>query len=149
MEYSKYDNTNIYNKFTDNDKEELNLLSIQHIADIIFIISDILSYIATLESVDLIYSKYNDKLDIIPNPDIPVLQSALLSLLARMLYNQVGFTRYSHLVERKMNGEIDYSLSPNININTGNVLKTAGTFYGLMAAIEIFNRDLQQPIFGV
>ena len=48
-----------------------------------------------------------------------------------------------------MNGEITYSLQPNMDINTSNILKTIGAFYAVIAAIGIYYRDISQPIFGI
>lgn len=49
----------------------------------------------------------------------------------------------------KWGGGYEHSLKPNVDINLANIFKTIGSFYGLIAAIEIYNRDLQQPIFGI
>ncbi|MBC5629229.1 hypothetical protein H8S20_10015 [Clostridium sp. NSJ-6] len=147
MKNSNYED--IYIRMNENDKEELRLLNIQHRADVICIISDIFSYRATLESIELVYSRYDNTADQIANPDIPAIKAALLLLIARLIYNQIGFIRYDHLYERKMRGGYEHSLKPNVDINLANIFKTIGSFYGLIAAIEIYNRDLQQPIFGI
>ena len=55
----------------------------------------------------------------------------------------------NHVYEKKMNGEITYSLQPNMDINTSNILKTIGAFYSVIAAIGIYYRDISQPIFGI
>ena len=139
-EYNKFENNSKENSITQEDEEELYLLGIQKNADIICIISDILSYIATIESIELIYSA---------NPDIPTLQSAILLFLTRLIYTQIAFIRFNHVYEKKMNGEITYSLQPNMDINTSNILKTIGAFYSVIAAIGIYYRDISQPIFGI
>lgn len=151
-----YNESNINNQynidisnFSEDDKEELYLLNIQKFADIIFIVSDVISYISTKESIDLIYSKYGFIPDRIPNPDVSAIQSIVLTLAARLIYTQIGFIRYEHLYDKKINGELEYSLKPNVDINISNIFRTVGNFYGLMAAIEIYNRDMGQPIFGI
>ena len=54
--YSDYNEGNIdFESITEYDKEELYLLNIQHSAEIIIILSDILSYVSTIESIELIY----------------------------------------------------------------------------------------------
>lgn len=50
-EYNKFENNSKENSITQEDEEELYLLGIQKNADIICIISDILSYIATMQPV--------------------------------------------------------------------------------------------------
>ena len=107
-EYNKFENNSKENSITQEDEEELYLLGIQKNADIICIISDILSYIATIESIELIYSRYNDT-NYSANPDIPTLQSAILLFLTRLIYTQIAFIRFNHVYEKKMNGEITYS----------------------------------------
>ena len=146
-EYNKFENNSKENSITQEDEEELYLLGIQKNADIICIISDILS-IATIESIELIYSRYNDT-NYSANPDIPTLQSAILLFLTRLIYTQIAFIRFNHVYEKKMNGEITYSLQPNMDINTSNILKTIGAFYSVIAAIGIYYRDISQPIFGI
>ena len=147
-EYNKFENNSKENSITQEDEEEWYLLGIQKNADIICIISDILSYIATIESIELIYSRYNDT-NYSDNPDIPTLQSAILLFLTRLIYTQIAFIRFNHVYEKKMNGEITYSLQPNMDINTSNILKTIGAFYSVIAAIGIYYRDISQPIFGI
>lgn len=80
---------------------------------------------------------------------MPALQSAYLSLFARLTFAHVAFTKYDHLYEEYMNGEIDYSLEPNLNINKASVFGVVSYVYGLYGAIGIYERDLSQPIFGI
>lgn len=70
-------------------------------------------------------------------------------MLARVAYTAISFIRYQHLYERKINGEFDFSLEPNVNANISNILRTLGTYYALIAAIGIYNRDISQPIIGI
>lgn len=148
--YSDYNEGNIdFESITEYDKEELYLLNIQHSADIIVILSDILSYVSTIESIELIYNKYDKNTKRVPNPDIPAVQSIQLLMLARVAYTAISFIRYQHLYERKINGEFDFSLEPNVNANISNILRTLGTYYALIAAIGIYNRDISQPIIGI
>lgn len=139
---------NIDDYFSEDDKNELHLLNIQRVADIINIASDIFSYISTLESIELVYSKY-DNAEKTANPDIPAVQSAVFATLGRFLYTQIGFIRYDHLYNKKVNGQYNYSLKPNIDINISNIFRLVGTFYSIIAAFEIYYRDLGQPILGI
>lgn len=148
--YSDYNERNIdYDSITNEDKEELYLLNIQHSADILDILADVLSYISTIESIELIYNKYDSNPKNMPNPDIPALQSLAIIMLNRIVYTRLGFIRYKHVYEKKVNGEFEFSLQPYININISNILKTIGTYYGLLALIDIYVRDGNQPIIGV
>ena len=145
----KDNNINNINNMSQEDIESLELLNIQKIAQIMFIYSDILAYISTLEGIQLIYSKYNSNSENMFNPDIPAVQSAYIAILAKSIITQIGFTRFSHIYEKYINGEIDYSINPNININIGNVLGLISYSYLLVGVKGIYERDLSQPIFGV
>ena len=138
-----------YSSFSETDLLYLNLLSYQHVADIMVIIGSLLSYISTIESVELIYSRYNGGTENMPNPDIPAVQSAQLSVMARFIYTQLGFIRFENLKERKAKGEINFSLEPDMYVNISNILGTSGALYALLAAYGIYERDLSQPIIGI
>ena len=114
----------------------------------IFIYSDFLSYKSTLESIELIYDKYNNKRSD-ANPDVPALEAAYLSLLGKGVTAQIGFSRYNVLYERYLNGEIDYSLEPNRYLNIGNILSIVAYAYLLEGVKGIYDRDLSQPILGI
>ena len=47
------ENNNFYN-LTDEDVETLRLLDLQLYGNLVFIVSDVLSYISTIESIDLV-----------------------------------------------------------------------------------------------
>ncbi|NLK95391.1 MAG: hypothetical protein GX275_09420 [Clostridiales bacterium] len=132
---------------SDNDKEVLNLLYTQHAADIIVIIADILSYISTIESINLVYSKYNLS-NIIHNPDIPAVNSSILLFFARSIYTKISIIRYNNLIIQKENGEFNYSLEPDSQIIFSNILDLLSYYYRIIGSIGIYNRDINQPVFG-
>ena len=145
--YNRADNN--INNISPEDIGNLELLNTQKTAQIMFIYSDILSYISTLEGIELIYSKYNNNEQAMFNPDIPALQSAYLALFGKVIITEVGFTRYNHQLEKFINGQINYSLEPNVNINIGNSLGLISYLYLLSGAQGIYQRDLSQPVFGI
>ena len=61
----------------------------------------------------------------------------------------VAFTKYEILNKKLKNGEINYSLQPNADINTANILSAIGYMYALRGAQGIYDRDITQPVFGV
>ncbi|WP_294342595.1 hypothetical protein [uncultured Clostridium sp.] len=145
MEYE----SNYYN-FSESDIENLKLLDEQLRAQTMFIYSDFLSYLATIEGIQLIYSKYDPNIPSdIYNPDITALQSLYVAIIARLMIANVAFTKYDILINKFYNGEIDFSLQPNIDINISNVLSTLGYMYALRGARGIYERDITQPVFGV
>lgn len=156
VDYNYSDSKNDYNErnidfesITEYDKEELYLLNIQHSADILGILSSILSYLSTVESFELIYNKYDKTPKRAANPDVPLVQSMQLLMVSRVMYTVISFLKYQLLYERKINGDFNFSLEPNVNANISNILRTLGTYYGLMAGIGIYNRDITRPIIGV
>lgn len=146
MYNSYYSNFNM----KESDKNTLKLLNIQKLAVSMNISSDLLSYISTNESIQLVYNKYLDNPLSTPNPDIPALQSAYLSYLARIILAQIAFSRYNTLYEQSLTDEgINFSLTPNININIGNVFGIISYYYILQGTKGIYDRDLNNPIFGI
>lgn len=139
---------NFYN-FTDEDVETLRLLNLQLYGNLVFIVSDLLSYISTIESINLVYSKYENTSENLPNPDVPALQSAYLAVIARSILFDVGFARYGQIVEKFNNGEIDFSLSPDEDINLGNIFGVISFMYLLRGTMGIYERDLSLPVFGL
>ncbi|SFC13465.1 hypothetical protein [Clostridium uliginosum] len=137
--------------FTEEDIEKLRLLDIQRRAQIISIYASILSYMSTIEGIELIYSKYtnNSNSNNVPNPDIPALQSVYLGLITRSIFTEIGVNKYNMLYEKYINGKITYSLKPNIDINIGNMLGIISSYYTLRGTKGIYDRDINQPIFGI
>lgn len=134
---------------SESDLRELNLLDIQLKAQVLGIIANILAYISTEESIQLVYSKYTEEEEKIPNPDLPALQSAYIALLVQVVFTELGFSRYNDLYEKYLNGELKYSLEPNIKINIANVLGIISSIYGLQATQEFYRRSTSQPIVGI
>lgn len=118
--------------------------------------SSMLSYYSTLAGIELLNVKHenNDRLEAIDQSlfyaaDILAIQSLLFGIISRYNFMQIGFIKYNELYESYENGEISYSLQPNIDINIGNVLGMLSSFYSYRGALGIYERDLQQPIYGV
>ncbi|MGG7175957.1 hypothetical protein ACQPU1_00085 [Clostridium paraputrificum] len=151
MKHNSNESSNNFKNYniSSDDMEELRLLNIQLGADIIAIISDILSYTSTRQSIDLVYSKYNGEPGDVTMPDVTALESLYVGLIARFIYTEISFIRYDHLYEKYMNGEIEYSLQPDLDIINGNMLRNIGVFYSIRGAWGIYDRDTNQPVFGI
>lgn len=139
---------NYYN-FSESDIENLKLLYEQLRAQTMFIYSDFLSYLSTIEGIQLIYSKYDSSISNIYNPDITALQSLYAAIVARLMIANVAFTKYDILIDKFNNGEINFSLQPNVDINIANILSIMGYMYALRGTQGIYDRDITQPVFGV
>ena len=149
--YNENTKTNSAKNFTEDDIELLRLLDTQKCAQTISIYANILSYISTLEGIELIYSKYNKGVNSneLPNPDIPALQSVYLGLISKSMTTEIGFIKYNKLYKKYINGEITYSLRPNIDINLGNIFGLISLYYTLNGTKGIYKRNIDQPIFGI
>lgn len=101
--------------------KELSLMILQLGAINIRFYADYLAYISILESIQLVYNKYQKNKNIKVNPDIPAIQSAICYFLSRVILANVAFTRYDELYKKY--GETQYRdlLQPNAYINVGNI----------------------------
>lgn len=48
-----------------------------------------------------------------------------------------------------MEGEFNYSLEPNMDVNIGNMLGLLGLMYTFAGAKEFVIRDTNLPVFGI
>lgn len=135
--------------FSAEEIEALNLLDIQLNAQLVGIVSDLLSYEATIEGIKLVYSKHNGESMTAYKQDVLAIQSVYLGIFTKLIFTQIGLTRYEHLYEKYMNGELDYSLAPNEDVNTANLIGLITSYYSLRAALAFYERDSNQPIFGI
>lgn len=134
----------------------LELLDLQVKGQMLGFYADILSYLATLESIELVNLKKenNGEIDGIDetsfiNPDMTVLQSLYLTLASRINFTNIGFIRYDMLYQRYLDGDIDFSLQPNVDINIGNLLGILSYYYSIRGAVGLFKRNMEQPVFGI
>lgn len=146
---SSYNNGYNINNIIIDDLEYLNLLEIQVNAVMMNLASDILSYASTIESIELIYNRYYGTRGNNPNPDIPAVGSAFFAIMAAGLFSNISITKYNILYENYINGQIDYSLDPDIQICIGNIYNVIAKVYILIGILGIYQRDITQPIFGV
>ena len=145
---STYDE-NIYLIMTKEDKYKLDLLYTQLMAQYLFLIARFYLFESTFESIDIIYNKYNNLMDRIPNPDIPAVKASYIYFIGQLIVTQVGFERFNQIYTKYINGEIDYSIQPDIDINIANILSIIADYYYIVASEGIYDRDLDQPIFGI
>ena len=126
------------------------ILNIQLQAYKIRFLADYLFLIATLESIDLIKSKYdnNKNNSNIQNPDIPALIGACLYLVERIMLLYVSYQVYSHLVNQCGDVIDSKYLEPNKLAILANIIGIIANSISLQAFIEIYKRNIDRPIFG-
>ena len=126
------------------------ILNIQLQAYKIRFLADYLFLIATLESIDLIKSKYdnNKNNSNIQNPDIPALIGACLYLVERILLLYVSYQVYSHLVNECGDVIDSKYVEPNKLAILANIMGVIANSISLQSFIEIYKRNIDRPIFG-
>lgn len=129
--------------------KELSLMILQLGAINIRFYADYLAYISILESIQLVYNKYQKNKNIKVNPDIPAIQSAICYFLSRVILANVAFTRYDELYKKY--GETQYRdlLQPNAYINVGNIFGVIGCIYILLGFMERYKRNINGTVFGI
>ena len=138
----------IKNISIDASKELVLLLSQLDAINIRFY-ADYLAYISILESMQLVYNKYQKEKNIRVNPDIPAIQSAICYFLSRLILANVAFTRYDELYKKYGKTQYRDLLQPNLSINVGNVFGVIGCIYILLGFIERYERNINGPVFGI
>ena len=131
------------------DSKELSLLLSQLDGINIRFYADYLAYISLLESMQLVYNKYQKDKNIRVNPDIPAIQSAICYFLSRLILANVAFTRYDELYKKYGKTQYRDLLQPNLSINVGNVFGIIGCIYILLGFIERYERNINGPVFGI
>lgn len=132
-----------------NNEEWLKLYKIEIEAFKIRYIADYLLLQSVIMSIELIKGKYDKRKDMIhnesENPDIPAIIAGELYIIQRSMLLYTNYNIYRG-IRSKYNNEL--ILQPNIQLVIGNILGVAGTLITLNAFIEIYRRNLEQPVFG-
>ena len=131
------------------DSKELVLLISQLDGIYIRFYADYLAYISILESIKIVYNKYQKDKNIRVNPDIHAIQSAICYFLSRLILANVAFTRYDELYKKYGKTQYRDLLQPNVSINVGNVFGVIGCIYILLGFIERYERNINGPVFGI
>ena len=124
------------------------VLKIQLQAYKIRFLGDFSFLIATLESFELINSKYDNSKSNVQNPDIPALIGACLYLVERILLLYVSYQVYSHLVNECGDVIDSKYVEPNKLAILANIIGIIANSISLQAFIEIYKRNVDRPIFG-
>lgn len=123
---------------------ELEAFQIRYLADYFMLKS-------TIMSIKLINSKYYEKNDLshnMDNPDIPAIIAGQLYVIQRALLLYANYYVYKGLLKKYNKYEDNFLLLPNIIIIIGNIIGLFGNIIALIGFIEIYNRNVNQPIFG-
>ncbi|APF21952.1 hypothetical protein [Clostridium butyricum] len=154
-----------FSNISADDLFSLHLLSLQYMANIINIISEGIFLDSTIQGFRLVLERYTGNNDADNNnadqnnannaqnpqndPDLLGLECTYGFFMSKLIFTYVAFARYEDLLRRKSEGTINYSLQPNEDINTGNILGILALCYTLKGAHGIAERNRNQPIFGI
>lgn len=106
---------------------------------------------STISSIELVKSKYENKNtshDKSENPDIPAVISGELYFVQRTMLLYINILIYKNLLGDYNEENQNYILSPNVIIIIGNIIGEAANMNVLLAFIEIYMRNVNEPIFG-
>lgn len=151
-EYNSYNkNSNESYEMSETDVRTLGLLELQILMIWITIYGYIIFYISTIQGIQSIYDKYNniDMSKDLLAADETALQAVYILFATQLIFTNIAISRYNILYEEKKNGEIDYSLDPNISVVISNILSTISRIYLVNGAEGSYERDSGQTIFGV
>ncbi|MEN8077125.1 hypothetical protein ABFP60_09185 [Clostridioides difficile] len=129
--------------------KELSFLNSQLDAINIRFYADYLAYTSIIESIQLIYNKYQGNKKREPNPDIPAIQSIICYFLSRVILANVAFNRYDELYKKYERTQYNSLLQPNIALNVGNIFGVIGCVYLLLGFMERYERNISVPVFGI
>lgn len=124
------------------------VLKIQLQAYKIRFLGDYSFLIATLESIELIKSKYDNSKSNVQNPDIPALIGASLYLIERIMLLYVSYQVYLHFLDECGDVIDSKYLEPNKLAIFGNIIGVIANRISLQSFIEIYKRNVDRPIFG-
>lgn len=130
-------------------RKELSLILSQLDAANIRLYADYLAYISIVESIQLVYDKYERNKNREVNPDIPAIQSAICYFLSRVILANIAFTRYDELYKKYGKTQYNYLLQPSIAASVGNVFGVIACIYILLGFIERYERNIIGPVFGI
>lgn len=149
-QYSEYnEGGDVSYEMSEADIRTLGLLNLQILMIYITIYAYIILYTSTVQGIELIYSKYNNEhIDSI-QADETALQAVYMFFATQLIFTRIAIVRYNILYEEKERGEIDYSLEPNINIISSNIVSIISLLYLIAGAEGVYERDNGQTIFGV
>lgn len=136
MKHKNYENNN--NKNNNNleiDMKELELLQQQFIGCIFILLSDIIAFSSLSQIIILRENNENNINEYL----VLIIQAEIFAVISRVIFLNVDFTRYADLYERYENGEINFSLEPNIVINIADIYNLINYVYAYLGAIGIYN----------
>lgn len=122
------------------DTEVIELLNIQLLSLIIFVVSDVLFYKFAILSLQQAYEQ-NKESDF-AYPYIIAMKAIYLALEASAINSKVDFIVYDKINKQKIQGNIEHSVEPERKIAIGSIYTILFFYFNLIAIIQIFNQQV-------
>lgn len=130
------------------DKKDIDTLYLQAYCFILRFCGDYFLLRSTLKSINLIKSKYDKRIKKLENPDEDAVVAAELYVIQRGVLYDIGYNALLNLINNGSN------LEKQLLLEAKQIFVTAGTFgvvaniISLIGIIKIYNRNINEPIFG-
>lgn len=103
---------------------------------------------STLKGINLIKSKYDKRIKKIKNPDEDAVIAAELYVMQRGVLYDIGYNALVNLIKNGSELEKEVLLPTKQIFVTANTFGIIGNIISLVGIIKIYNRNLNEPIFG-
>ena len=103
---------------------------------------------STLKSINLIKSKYDNKIRKIENPDIDAVIASELYVIQRGILYDIDYNALLDLINNGDDLEKELLLLPNEIIVMANIFGVIANITSLTGIIRIYARNVNEPIFG-
>lgn len=130
------------------DKKDIDILYLQAYCFILRFYGDYFLLRSTLKGINLIKSKYDKRIKKIENPDEDAVIAAELYVMQRGVLYDIGYNALVNLIKTGSELEKEVLLPTKQIFVTANTFGVIGNIISLVGIIKIYNRNLNEPIFG-
>lgn len=130
------------------DKKDIDILYLQAYCFILRFYGDYFLLRSTLKGINLIKSKYDKRIKKIKNPDEDAVIAAELYVMQRGVLYDIGYNALVNLIKNGSELEKEVLLPTKQIFVTANTFGIIGNIISLVGIIKIYNRNLNEPIFG-
>lgn len=130
------------------DKKDIEILYLQAACFIMRFYGDYFLLRSTLKSINLIKSKYDKRIKKIENPDEDAVIAAEIYVIQRGVLYDIGYNELLDFINNSSNLENELLLVVKQIFVIANTFGVVGNIISLIGIIKIYNRNLNEPIFG-
>lgn len=145
--YGLFGDLGIYENNIQYDSETIELIRERRHSTIIHFYGNIFLLVSSLQSIQLVRSKYLKDKRNIPNPDITAIFFAVINEIARILFVNTELKIFNDIYMKYQNGEFQYTLIPNFKLVLSSIFSLIQSYYILKSILGICDRHRVQPVF--